>query len=69
MEITNFIVVIMASLIILLIELGVPILITYLIAALSGQAFSWLVVFVGYVIIQVFLNIRIAYSFLNKEKK
>ena len=69
MEITNFIVAIMASLIILLIELGVPILITYLIAALSGQAFSWLVVFVGYVIIQVFLNTRVAYSFLNKEKK
>lgn len=69
MEITNFIVAIIASLIVLLIELGVPILITCLIAALSGQAFSWLVVFVGYVIIQVFLNTRIAYSFLNKEKK
>ena len=69
MEITNFIVAIMASLIILLIELGVPILITCLIAVLSGQTFSWLVVFVGYVIIQVFLNTRVAYSFLNKEKK
>lgn len=69
MEIEYFIIAIMASLIILLIELGVPILITYLIAVLSGQAFSWLVVFVGYVIIQVFLNVRIAYSFLAKEKK
>lgn len=69
MEIENFIIAIIASLIMLLIELGVPILITYLIAALSGQAFSWLVVFVGYVIIQVFLNVRIAYSFLAKGKK
>ncbi len=68
MKIEYFIIAIMASLIILLIELGVPILITYLIAALSGQAFSWLVVFVGYVIIQVFLNVRIAYSFLVKGK-
>ena len=69
MKIESFIIAIIASLIVLLIELGVPILITYLIAALSGQPFSWLVVFIGYVIIQVFLNVKIAYSLLVKGKK
>jgi len=69
MEIEYIIAGIIAFLIAVIIELGIPILITCLAAALLGQPFSWVVVFIIYVIIQAFLNIKIAYNYLTGEKK
>lgn len=69
MEIEKIIACIISFLIVIAIDLGIPILITYFAAALLGQPFSWAVVFIIYVIIQAFLNIEVAYDYLTREKK